>query len=189
MHAASQDFSGAAIGSSRLPACSRSRRWAWVVLAALAITPAGTFANKRGGSLPAAVLAARTIYIDNQTTDAGLQNNAYLALAKWGRFQVADSAEKADVVLRLSGSSSVRAVPSDTRPDMTMASGKTGAGGASLVPNGETGAPDGFTRLTLLDGKTGNAVWSDLSKTNSAQAATHILDGLREAFEQARKTR
>lgn len=155
---------------------------------------------KRTPSLPAAVLAARSIYIDNQTNDAGLQNNAYMALAKWGRFQVADSPQKADIVLRLTGSSYVQSVPSDAPPQMpaTAPSDRAGRGaasaspeasGAALLPNGYEPAPDGFTRLTLLDAKTGAAVWSDLSKTHSPQAATHILDGLREAFEQSQKAR
>jgi len=178
-----------------------------VVLATLAtvpvivpvIAPNLVFARKTP-SLPAAVLAARTIYIDNQTSDAGLQNNAYMALAKWGRFQVADVPQKADIVLRLTGSNYVQSVPSDTPPQMPAASPASRAGrgttpapseasGAALLPNGYEPAPDGFTRLTLLDAKTGAAVWSDLSKTNSPQAATHILDGLREAFEQSQKAR
>jgi hypothetical protein len=173
-----------------------AKRLAGILLAALAIAPSGALANKRASSLPAAALSAKTIYVDNQTTDANLQNNAYMALAKWGRFQMADSPQKADIVLRLTGSSYVQSVPSDTPPDMSMASanahaaqGDTSSHSTSFLPSGYESAPDGFTRLTLFDGKTGSAVWSDLSKTNSPQAATHILDGLREAFDQALKSR
>jgi len=43
--------------------------------------------------------------------------------------------------------------------------------------------------LTLLDTRSGNVAWSDLSRTNTPQAATHILDALRGAFEQGRKAR
>jgi len=164
-------------------------------LVLLLVTPGIALANKKGPSLAPSVLAAKTIYIDNQTTDASLQNNAYMALARWGHLQVVDSAQKADVILRLTGSSYVRALPSDTRSEMTMASANTRAPAAtdsaatSLLPNGYEAAPDGFTRLTLLDAKTNSAVWSDLSKTNTLQTATHLLDGLREAFEQGRKAR
>jgi hypothetical protein len=127
------------------------------------------------------------VYIDNQTTDGGLRNNAYLGFAKWGHLEVVDSPEKADVVLVLTGSSYVKAEASSERP---MA-GSPAAPGASTtsLPNGYEAAPDGFTRLTLLDGKSHTAVWSDLSKTNNAQNAAHIIDGLREAFEQGAKTR
>jgi hypothetical protein len=165
------------------------------LLAALALAPAAALANKKATSLSAAVLGAKTIYVDNQTSDANLQNNAFMALARWGRFQVVDSPQKADIVLRLTGSSYVQSVPSDTRPDMTMAAAGVRAksdappSSASFFPAGYQSAPDGFTRLTLFEEKGGSAVWSDLSKSNSPQAATHILDGLREAFEQALKAR
>jgi len=165
-------------------------------LVSLFATPEVSLANKNAPSMPASIFAAKTIYIDNQTTSADLQNDAYMALAKWGHFQVVDNAQKADLVLRLTGSSYVQSVPRDTPPDMTMASAKTGTAsntastaGTSFLPNGYEPAPDGFTRLTLLDTRSGNVTWSDLSRTNTPQAAMHILDALREAFEQGRKAR
>jgi len=144
-------------------------------------------------TFPAAVFAARTIYIDNRTNDAVLQNDATLGLAKWGHFQVVDRIEKADAILRLTGTSYAQSVPSDTPPDMSPKSantrGNTAASGASLLPSGDEAAPDGFTRLTLLDAKSGAAWWSDLSKTNRPEAAAHIVDSFRETFEQALKAR
>jgi hypothetical protein len=155
--------------------------------------PQAVLANKNPSTLPAAVFSARTIYIDNRTSNAVLQNDATLGFAKWGHFQVVDSIEKADAVLRLTGTSYAQSVPSDTPPDMSMKSasthGNTAASGASLLPSGDEAAPDGFTRLTLLDAKSGAAWWSDLSKTNRPEAAAHIVDGFREAFEQALKAR
>jgi hypothetical protein len=159
---------------------------------ALLLTPCATLANKKAAMLPTAVLAAKTIYIDNQTNDATLQNDAYLELAKWGHLQVVDAAQKADVVLRLTGSSYVKTVARDTPPDMSMkpaivrAGGTAGTGNA-ILPNGDEAAPVGFTRLTLMETKSGNAVWSEISKTKNPKAASHILDGLRAAFEQGLK--
>jgi hypothetical protein len=144
--------------------------------------------NKPTATLPETVFAAKTIYIDNHTSDAGLQNDAYVGLTKWGHFQVVDSAEKADMVLRLTGRGYAQNVPSDTPPDMSMKSGSR-AGGEALLPNGDEAAPDGFTRLTLIDPKSGAALWSDLSKTNRPEAAVRIMDGLRDAFEQGLKAR
>jgi len=159
----------------------------------LCSAPQASLANKKPSSLPAAVFAARTIYIDNRTNDAVLHNDATLGLAKWGHFQVVDSMEKADAILRLTGSGYAQSVPSDTPPDMSMKSATThgngAASGASLLPSGDEAAPDGFTRLTLLDAKSGAAWWSDLAKTNRPEAATRIVDGFREAFEQALKSR
>jgi len=39
----------------------------------------------------------------------------------------------------------------------------------------------------VIDPKTGNSLWSDIRKTDNAKAATHMLDGLREAFDQKHK--
>ena len=152
--------------------------------------PQTALANKTSSALPAAVFAAKTIYIDNQTNDAGLQNGAYLGLTKWGHFQVVDSAQKADVVLRLTGSAYVQSVPSDTQPDWSLKprSSPTGSpGNQRVLPSGDPAAPEGFTRLTLADPKSRVVWWSSLSKTSRPQDATRIVDGLREAFEQSLK--
>ena len=47
-------------------------------------------ANEKRGAVPSKVLSAKTIYVDNQTTDAELQHDAYLALGKWGRYEIVD---------------------------------------------------------------------------------------------------
>jgi len=155
----------------------------------LLLFPGTTLANKKAPVLPMAVLDAKTIYIDNQANDATLLNDAYLELAKWGHLQVVDSAKKADLVLRFTGSAYVKAVASDTPPNMSMqpAIARASGNGNVILPNGDEAAPDGYTRLTLVQTKTGNAVWSELSKTKNPKAAAHILDGLREAFEQGSK--
>ena len=54
----------------------------------------------------------------------------------------------------------------------------------AVIDIGKTNA-----KLILFEDGTGAAVWSDLSKTNTAQNAAHIIDGLREAFEQSSKTK
>jgi hypothetical protein len=186
-------------GTHGVPKLVSTRRFWWFVAAVIVLLagPQVALANKKAAALPPSLLAARTIYIDNQTTDGGLRNNAYLGLAKWGHLQVVDSADKADMVLILTGSAYVKPV-SSARPmaapptpgsASTAASAGAAANGSALLPNGYEAAPDGFTRLTLIDGKTGATVWSDLSKTNNAQNAAHIVDGLREAFEQSSKTK
>jgi hypothetical protein len=39
----------------------------------------------------------------------------------------------------------------------------------------------------VIDPKTGNSLWWDIRKTDNPKAATHMLDGLREAFDQKQK--
>jgi hypothetical protein len=151
-----------------------------VVVALTLCHPTLARANEKHSSLPFSALSARTVYVDNQTTSAELQNTAYMELAKWGRFQIVDSLRKADLVIRLSSGNSVRFVASvqnsSAAPALLQAKQSwTGA---------EQTVPDGSTRVSLLDPKSGDSLWSGVCKTNNPKAASHLLDGLRSAFDQ-----
>jgi hypothetical protein len=139
--------------------------------------------NTKTAGVPEKVLAARKIYVENQTNDAELQNYAYLELTKWGRFEIVDSVKKADVVLRLNGGSTATLVPTGEKTYLYNSS----AGGK--WQDNEEQVPGGFTRLTLIDPKTGSTLWSDQRKTAGAEAKRRIVDGLRDAVEQGEKTR
>ena len=136
-------------------------------------------ANEKRAGLPSRVLDAHTVFVDNQTTTAELQNTAYTELSKWGRLQIVETAQKADIVLRLSNGNAVRFVPGGEN---------AAAPGAKEGKNNFVGAddavPPGSTRISVIDPKTGNSLWSDIRKTNNPKTATHMLDGLREAFDQ-----
>jgi hypothetical protein len=139
-------------------------------------------ANEKRGAVPSKVLSAKTIYVDNQTTDAELQHDAYMGLNKWGRFEIVDSPQKADVVLRLSGSSIVKFVPGGD-PSATHNPKPVSEKSAA----GEELAPPGCTRLTLIEPKSGTTLWSDLRKTSNAQEKSRLLEGLHEAVDQQEK--
>ena len=141
-----------------------------------------TQANEKKEPVPAKVLAAKTIYVDNQTNDAELQHDAYMGLSKWGRFEIVDSPQKADLVLRLSGSSVVKFVPGgDATATYTpkLVSENSAAG--------EELAPPGCTRLTLMEAKSGSALWSDVRKTSNSQEKSKLLEGLHDAVDQQEK--
>ncbi len=141
-------------------------------------------ANEKRGAVPPKVLSAKTIYIDNQTTDAELQHDAYMGLSKWGRYEIVDSPQKADLVLRLSGSSIVKFVP-EGDPAATYNPKPVTENPAA----GEELAPPGCTRLTLTEAKSGTALWSDVRKTSNAQEKSKLLDGLHDAVDQQEKHR
>lgn len=141
-----------------------------------------TSAKERRASLPFKVLSANTAYVDNQTTSAELLNTAYTELSKWGRLQVVDSAQKADIVLRLTNGNYVKFVPGgENAPGAQPKVGQQNFTGA------DEAVPPGCTRISVIDPKTGNSLWSDIRKTANPRATTHILDGLREAFDQKQK--
>jgi hypothetical protein len=146
------------------------------------LEPQITEANKKPASLPTIVQAAKTIYVENQTTEAELQNTAYMELTKWGRFQIVDSPKKADCVLRISNGNHVKFVSGDENPPGYEVKP------AKATPSGEEEPiPPGFTRIDLIDPKTGNSLWADQRKTNSPETARHLLDGFRNAIDQQEK--
>jgi hypothetical protein len=129
--------------------------------------------------VPETVLSAHTVFIENETGFAELQYIAVLEMNKWGQFQLAESREKSDLVLVLSSGTHVRAIPDGQYP------GATGLNAFS-----EESVPKGHTKLTLQDPKSGTVLWSDFHKTEGGKVKSgHLLDELRQAFEDAEKTR
>ena len=49
--------------------------------------------------------------------------------------------------------------------------------------------PEGFTRLTLVDPRSGVGLWTEQRKTRGPDAKQHLVDGLREAIELTEKAR
>jgi hypothetical protein len=101
-----------------------------------------------------------------------------MGLDKWGRYEIVDSRQKADVVLRLSGTSIVKfapgGAPSARKPKPVS---EESAAGEELTPLGST-------RLTEIEPNSGTTLWSDVRKTSNAQEKSGLLDGLHEAVDQ-----
>jgi hypothetical protein len=126
--------------------------------------------------LPDVITRAHTVFIENETGYNELQYVLVLELSKWGRFDLADTRDKADLVLRLDGANHVRMLPDGQFPT-------TGADSDSNIPKG-------WTRIALLDPKTNSMLCSDTRKTDGGKVKSgHLLDGLREAFDSYDKIR
>ena len=151
-------------------------------IAAIAMGFGRAQANEKRGALPSKVLSAKTIYVDNQANDAELQHDTYMALSKWGRYEIVDASQKADVVLRLSGSSIVKFAPGGD-PSATYNPKPVSENSAA----GEELAPPGCTRLTLIEPKSGTTLWSEVRKTSNSQEKSRLLDGLHQAVDQQEK--
>jgi hypothetical protein len=148
-----------------------------IFLATLLLLTARAQADDKRPALPKSVSSAKTIYVDNRTTSAELQNTAYTELVKWGRFQLVDTPQKADIVLRLSNGNYVKFVPAASSAPANDPKADKQNGGA------DEAVPPGCTRISLVDPKSGNSLWSDIRKTDTPKATTHMLDGLRDAFD------
>lgn len=130
-------------------------------------------------TLPDAVLRAHTVFVDNETGFGELQLTVVLELSKWNHFELAESREKADLVMRLDNGSSVHVLPEGQFPTPRASNAAE-----------ESTVPRDHTRISLLDPKTGAALWSDVHKTEGGKVKSgHLLDGLREAFGSYEKAR
>ena len=141
-----------------------------LLLILLCVSGYGTRANS--GGLPQQVVRAHTVFIVNETGFNELNYTLFLELSKWGRFDIAESREKADLILRLDTGSRVRTVPEGQLPSAQ-----------DISASAEAAVPSGYTRVALLDPKTQQVLWSGLHKTEGGKVKSgHLLDELREAF-------
>ena len=129
-----------------------------VLFMMLSLLPAQARAPRT--TLPPGVVDARTIYLESGTNPTGLEYTAILELNKWGRFELVEKKDRADLTMHLAN----RSVDSSV--------------------------PNGHTLISLLDPKTGIKLWTDLEKTENSKVRNgHLLDGLRKAFEDYEKDR
>jgi hypothetical protein len=120
---------------------------------------------------PQAVVNAHTVFIQNETGFTELEYSTILELNKWGHFEMAESREKADLILRLDSGTRVRLVPESE-----------GVPAANSAPTEEL-VPPGYTRIALLEPNGGRMLWCGKHKTEGTKVKNgHLLDELREAF-------
>lgn len=125
----------------------------------------------RSGALPQVLLNAHTVYIENETGFPDLQFVAVLEFEKWGRFDLSESREKADLIFRMDNGAHVRELPEGQMPS---ANDNFAAEGA---------VPSGYTRIALVDPKSAQVLWSGMHKTEGGKVKSgHLLDSLRDAF-------
>jgi hypothetical protein len=134
--------------------------------------------------VPPKILTAHTIYIDNQTPDAGLQLDAVMGLSRWGRLAIVDTPQKADIVLRLLGSAFVKYTPAQPVPAKYA---PTPA--APFTADGDDLASAGYTHLQIVDPHGGTLLWEEVRKTSNVQERARLIEGLHEAVDQQERAR
>jgi hypothetical protein len=154
------------------------RLWSAILLLAALFCFLSVLLDAAPQPLPEAVTRAHTVFLENETGFNELQYVVVLELSKWQRFDLAETRDKADLILLLDNGNRVRLVPDGQLP--------------STDANNPAGPdiPKGYTRIALLDPKSNSLLWSDIHKTDGGKVKSgHLLDGLREAFDAYDKSR
>src|SRR5580704_5177570 len=90
------------------------------VVAALAtLVISSTYAQDQHPPFPASLMAAKTVYIDNQTGDAKITDRANDAITKWGRFQISKDEKGADLILRFTADTKGKPAPPNKDIDIS----------------------------------------------------------------------
>jgi hypothetical protein len=117
-------------------------------------------AHAQKGPPPSAkILSAESVYFDDQTGAAAVGKKAVGELKKWGRFRIAKDRTEADLVMLLSSDPYMG-------QNVIVSGGQTG----TIGPNGDVRedrvptfgklAPVRYAYLTVIDPRTGEALWS-----------------------------
>jgi hypothetical protein len=135
--------------------------------------------------LPFKVLSAKTIYLQNNSGEADMADRAYTQLKEWGRYQVVDVKEKADIIMVLS--ETTEQTEGTEASHTSSYNYKTGAWtqGTVTVPDTVTWR---FSRVTLVDPSTGDLEWSDqLVQRRKYSATQELIKALRDRVEKQEK--
>ena len=119
--------------------------------------------------LPAQVITAKTVYIDNQSEEAGVGEKARDELRRWGRFQIVSDRAEADLVLVFSTSAYTSY--------------------ATSSPPYSTEVEANYTYLTIIDGKSGQHLWNAAQKWGNLYSGYHsatrgLLNDLKKRVEE-----
>jgi hypothetical protein len=90
-----------------------------VALLAVALVIAPIHAQDQHPPFPATLMAAKTVFIDNQTSDAKITARATDSITKWGRFQISTDEKTADLILRFTADTKGRPAPPNKDIDMS----------------------------------------------------------------------
>jgi hypothetical protein len=138
--------------------------------------------------LPATVLAAKTVFIDNQTGMAKLGDKAYEELKKWGRFQIVPDRKQADLIFLLTAQERDGGY-------ITSGGGQTGTVDSngnintSSNPTYTSHVTVGYTYLTVFDSKSGDNLWSESKRwgnlyTGFRSATKSLIDELKKRMDE-----
>lgn len=139
---------------------------------------------KTHAPLPRPLMAAKTVYIQNQTGEAKVLDDCFSDLKEWGRFQIVDSPESADVVLVLSKSSSPQTLAGGTSK-VWEPTANNGDGGYQNVSQPSQSINQVYVTLSLV-GHDRQTLWSQTARWRWewSHPVTGIIKELRKRMEE-----
>jgi hypothetical protein len=141
---------------------------------AVALIALMAFAHQHS-PLPASLLSAKTMYVENNSGQTKIGENCSSELSKWGRFKLVNDPKEADVIFRV---------------DAHL--GNYGSGGSSGDDDANSksaaGETAGFATVSVLDQK-GQTLWSDTRRwgslfNGSKSAIRDVVRQLRKRIEE-----
>jgi hypothetical protein len=118
-----------------------------------------TLAAQRQLAQSPRILSAKTVYFDNHSGSDKVGKNALAQLRKWGKFTVVPNQKQADLIFLLSADPY-------RGGNLIMSGGQTGSIDSlghiqeDGIPNYNKQSPTRDAYLTVIDAKTGEALWS-----------------------------
>jgi len=123
--------------------------------------------------VPEKIRSAKTIFLINDTGDLPVYDRFYSELKKWGRFEIVETREKADLVFLLT---------SDVSRTVTIHSGSGAVNGSTVTATGSsTGVPIKGFHLKIFDTQKAEQWWKDSTEgwwTNKG-AVTKLVTNLK----------
>jgi len=135
--------------------------------------------------LPAKVMTAKTIFIQNDSGYAEMADTAYTQLKAWGKYQIVDAKEKADLVLVLAITTRESA---GTSPGwVSLHNSETGSWTNGTVSSPSTSTLH-FTQIRLINAATGDTAWADQRLWRRKRPGTEeLIRALRQRVEEQEK--
>jgi hypothetical protein len=163
----------------------RVARLTAILLALASLASAKKQQAPQHAPLPAKVMESKTIYIQNDSGWAEMADNAYTQLKAWGKYQVVDVKEKADLILVLAVTT--EQTEGTQHKWVNLHNSQTGAWTNGTVPVATTETLK-FSELKLIDPATGDLAWSDRLGWSRKRSATEVLiQSLRQRVEEQEK--
>jgi len=130
------------------------------LLAVLSLTDPPTILAQRNAKPSQRILLAKTVYFANQTGSDAVGKSTIAELKKWGQFRLTTERKGADLIFLLSADP-YRGGNIIYSGGQTGTVGRDGTIEEDPVPNHNKLSPTRYAYLTVIDSKSGEALWKD----------------------------